>query len=266
MGPNNGVDSRQRMTFVRLLMRASALSLSVALATACNSAPSERAVPNEPSQASEPAGVYAALGASETAGLGTRSPEVEAWPQVLRADALPHYGIVNLGISGATVEDALTGQVPEARAADPDVVTVWLNVNDLLRGVPLNEYQRSLSELLAELQAIEPDQVLVANTPPIEDLPAFRECRAKTSDKSLLCLLFGKLPSRREIKAQVTRYNDVIERVVARAGATLVDLHAAGLAARRDGDESDLISADGFHPSPTGHRAIAEVFEDNLDL
>ena len=51
---------------------------------------------------------------------------------------------------------------------------------------------------------------------------------------------------------------------VARYDATLVDLCAAGLVARRAGLEPALFAGDGFHPSTAGHRALAGAFIDAL--
>ncbi len=58
----------------------------------------------------------------------------------------------------------------------------------------------------------------------------------------------------------VDAYNEAIERVAASTGAEVVDLHSAGVTARREGTEPELISRDGFHPSVKGHRLVAELF------
>ncbi len=42
-------------------------------------------------------------------------------------------------------------------------------------------------------------------------------------------------------------------------GAVLVDLHAAGLAARQNGTETSLVSSNGFHPSDGGRALVAKV-------
>ncbi|MGH2779408.1 MAG: SGNH/GDSL hydrolase family protein [Actinomycetota bacterium] len=237
----------------------------IALAAACTSG-TQGSANDDRSRTAAPRPVYAAMGASETAGIGTDDPPTQAWPQVLHADALPEFRIVNLGISGATVEDAMLRQLPEVQRVEPEVVTVWLNVNDLLRGVSPSDYGRALTQLLNELQELGPAQVLVANTPPLDNLPALRDCAPNSSDEGVLCFLFEGLPPPREIKALATQYNEVIEAAVSRAGLTLVDLHAAGLEARREGEELELISGDGFHPSSEGHRAIAEVFAAELAI
>src|SRR5256884_7625466 len=79
--------------------------------------------------------VYAAIGASETFGIGAGDPR-HAWPQVFSDDVLPRSAVLhNFGIPGATTAQALHDEVPAALAVHPTVVTVWLNVNDLINGV-----------------------------------------------------------------------------------------------------------------------------------
>lgn len=197
--------------------------------------------------AAGPAGtlVYVAVGASDSVGIGADAPSRDGWPEVLRRDHLPEGAeLVNLAVSGATVQQALDVQLHPAVEAEPDVVTVWLNVNDLAQLVPVPVYETRLGELVRGLRRQGETLVLVANTPPLDHLPAVRS--------------FGV--SAEQVNAAVAAYNEAIARVVADTGAVLVDLHAAGLAARQDGSEASLVSADGLHPSTRGHAMIAEQF------
>ncbi|MGH9156542.1 MAG: GDSL-type esterase/lipase family protein, partial [Acidimicrobiales bacterium] len=63
---------------------------------------------------------------------------------------------------------------------------------------------------------------------------------------------------------QVDAYNAATAAVARRQQAILVDLHAAGLAARAAGTEPGLVSADGFHPSTEGYALVARTFADAL--
>lgn len=192
--------------------------------------------------------VYTAVGASESVGVGADKPATEAWPRVLARTALgPDSTFHNVAVSGATAADALRTQVTAALATRPTLVTVWLNVNDLIALVPTSKYEKTMTEIVHALRRNGATQVLVANTPPIEDLPAFRR-------------RFGSL--KQLAIARVDEYNAAIARVTESEGAILVDLHAAGVAARHNGTEASLISGDGFHPSTSGHAAIAVAFAD----
>jgi acyl-CoA thioesterase I len=194
--------------------------------------------------------LYVAIGASDAVGVGARRPAREAWPKLLHQQA---FGggtrFVNLGVSGSTVADALVEQLRRAERLAADVVTVWLVVNDIVAGVPVDAYEAGLDELVGRLQRGGAERLLVGNAPYLERLPAYLFWRS-----------VGVLPGPDEANRIVDGYNAAVERVVARHSATLVDLRAAGLAARRAGIEATLFATDGFHPSTAGHRALAATF------
>lgn len=203
---------------------------------------------------------YVAIGASETVGIGADDPLTEAWPQLFYRVALPRAAVfVNLGIPGATVQDALSQEVPDALALRPDVVTVWLNVNDLLHGVDPAAYEAGLTQLLTDLRGGGRTQVLVANTPPLDRLPAYVRCSPFAPGLGGSCDRSIDLPPS-AVRSAVDAYNAAIGRAAGRTGAVVVDLHALGLAARADGTEAHLISRDGFHPSDAGHVSVALAF------
>jgi acyl-CoA thioesterase I len=196
-----------------------------------------------------PPEVYVAVGASESVGVGADRPLVESWPRVLYRSALDRNTVfVSAGVEGSTVAEALDEQLPLALELRPTLVTVWLNVNDLAAGVPVATYEQQLAVLVRGLRQDGHARVLVANTPPVEELPAFEP------------LAGSRFPPADEVRARVTAYNAAIERVADAEGAELVDLHAAGDAAVRDRTFASLVSDDGFHPSTEGHAQIAEVF------
>jgi lysophospholipase L1-like esterase len=196
-----------------------------------------------------PAPVYVAVGASETTGVGSDQPLRDGWPRVLHRNAMPPGSVmINMGVPGTSVAQAIAEQVDATLAARPNLITVWLNVNDMTRGVPVADYERQLESLLRSLRRSVTTRILVANTPPLDQLPAYQAGR-----------LLG-LPGPGVVNELVAQYNDAIARAAQRTGSLLVDVHAAGMAARAAGTEATLISRDGFHPSTAGHAAIAEVF------
>lgn len=211
------------------------------------------AIPSEPI-------VYVAVGASESVGMGADRPLDQAWPVVLHRTALPPGSeLVNLGVPGATVADAVRTQVPAAVARRPGLVTVWLNVNDILRGVPVAAYERQLGELVHALRR-DGAAVLVANTPAFDLLPVSLACRAAGAGSPDCPPPRAGLAPPAELDDVVGAYNQAVERVAQREGAVVVDLHGAGLAALEEGTAASFVGADGFHPSTAGHRAVAEVF------
>jgi lysophospholipase L1-like esterase len=178
---------------------------------------------------------YVAVGASDTVGVGAGVPEFESWPAVLARKLPPGSKLVNLGISGSLLHQAIDQQLPVAVDAGPDLVTVWLSVNDYIAHVPLEQYGADLDSLLGELNARTEAVVLVGNVPDLSALP---------------------IASRLDLRA-VDQWNQVIAEATARHQATLVDLRGTW---REVADHPEYISSDGFHPSTTGYRRLADVF------
>jgi lysophospholipase L1-like esterase len=217
-------------------MQLSGLALSVlvlALATAaCLPSP---AAPRPPT--------YVAVGASDAVGVGARDPEREGWVPRFSARLGPGTRVVNLGVSGSTLAQALDEQLGPAVDAHPDVVTVWLAVNDLNARVPLDRYARDLDRLLGALSQTRA-RVLVGNVPDLAGLAAAA----------------GRDPG--PVREEINRWNRVIAETTARHGATLVDLHAHW---QEVADHPEYLSQDGFHPSTEGYARLAEVFAEELD-
>jgi len=236
---------------MRMVARSAAVFVVLVSLGACTSSRPEVLPP--PADTGPPP-VYVAVGASETTGVGSDQPLRDAWPRVLHRTGLPAGAIfVNMGIPGATVAQALAEEASPALQVRPNLVTVWLNVNDMIRGLSPAEYELHLDTLVKTLRRNGATRVLVANTPPLDRLPAFLAGRN-----------LGALPAPEVVNELVDAYNAAAVRVVARHGAFLVDLHAVGVAARAAGTEPRLVSADGFHPSTAGHAAVAAAFAEVL--
>jgi lysophospholipase L1-like esterase len=181
---------------------------------------------------------YVALGASDAVGIGAANPETDGWVPRLGARLGANVRVVNLGVSGSTLGQAVQEQLGPALDAQPDVVTVWLAVNDLNARVPLDRYGAELDTLLGSLESTHA-RVLVGNVPDLAALAAYRGLDAD------------------QVTADVGRWNAVIAETTARHGDTLVDLYAHW---RELGEHPEYLSADGFHPSSEGYQALADVF------
>jgi lysophospholipase L1-like esterase len=185
---------------------------------------------------------YVAIGASDAVGVGASDPATQGWVPRLGAQLGPNVHVVNLGVSGSTLAQALDEQVGPAVDAQPDVVTVWLAVNDLNARVPLDTYAGELDSLLGALDATHA-RVLVGNVPDLSALAAYR----------------GIDPA--PLRAEVDRWNAVIADTTARHGDTLVDLYSHW---QEIADHPEYLSADGFHPSNEGYQALADAFDQAL--
>ncbi len=194
--------------------------------------------------------MYVAVGASESVGVGADDPRHQAWPEVFRRAALPPRTVfVNLGIEGVNTEEAIAQQLPRALELEPNLVTIWLNVNDIIDQVAPERYEQQLGQLVHQLRRGGQTKVLVANTPEIDQLPVVARYGP----------VIASLADQR-----VDAYNEVTARVVAREGAVLVDLHAASERAEREGRFVSLVSGDGFHPSTAGHAEVGLLFSETF--
>jgi acyl-CoA thioesterase-1 len=199
---------------------------------------------------------YAAVGASETVGVGATNPKTDAWPLVFARTALPPTAVYrNFGISGEKAAGALTDELPKALVVKPNVVTIWLNVNDLVAGVTPAAYHDQLDQLVHALRQGGDARVLVANTPHLESLPVYVRCRAGSSFLPCPGRIAALTPE--VLNQAVAAYNTAIADVVQREGAELVDLYGQGDVAAA---HPDWVSRDGFHPSTTGYAQVAGLY------
>jgi lysophospholipase L1-like esterase len=189
---------------------------------------------------------YVAIGASETFGLGARDPDEQNWPVDLAHKLGSNVRLVNLGIPGIDTPDALNIEVPVAVDAHPDLITVWLGVNDLVDSVPVKDYQNDLDAAFSRLQAAAPHaRIIVANVPDLTLLPRFR-----ASDPVAL-------------HKKISMYNSAIAFVVQRHHVMLVDLYNQW---QTLADHPEYISSDGLHPSTAGYAQVAEIFYQKLQI
>ncbi|HLQ28083.1 MAG TPA: SGNH/GDSL hydrolase family protein [Ktedonobacteraceae bacterium] len=187
---------------------------------------------------------YVAIGASDTFGIGADDPQTQNWPADLSAKFGSGVRLVNLGIPGVLLHQALNVEVPVALDAHPDLVTVWLAVNDLANNVPLDSYSHDLDLLVSRIQAAAPRaRIAIANVPDLTLLPYFSSSDPQT--------LF----------TQIQAYNTSIATIVKRHHVILVDLYSQWSELR---NHPEYISDDGLHPSTFGYTQIAELFYKTL--
>jgi acyl-CoA thioesterase-1 len=202
--------------------------------------PAATATPSRPPLAAPL--TYVALGASDATGLGARDPAREGWVPLL-AQGLPRgTRLVNLGVPGITLREAVERVLPRALGAQPGLVTVWLVVNDILAGVSLESYRADLDRLLGELRRGAGAEVAVGNLP---DPPG---------------TLGGvQLPAivRRTIVGQ---WNEAIAGAARKHDAILVDLYRRWPV----GAHPEYIGPDGLHPTASGYQSLAQAYLDTL--
>ena len=187
---------------------------------------------------------YVAIGASDTFGIGADDPETQNCPSDLAMLLGPGTHLINLGIPGVVLHQALDAEVPVAIDAHPNLITVWLAVNDIGNDVPVNSYARDLDLLLSRLQAGAPRaRIVVGNVPDLRLVPYFSYIDSQT------------------LYTRVQNYNAVIAAAVKRHHVILVDIFSRWHELRQ---HPEYISGDGFHPSTLGYTKLAELFYQTL--
>jgi acyl-CoA thioesterase-1 len=189
---------------------------------------------------------YVSIGASDAVGLGTSNPSVDGWVPRFAA-LLSAEQTINLGRSGSTLSDAMKQQLPKVFDQKPDVITIWLAVNDFNRQVYdrsiLTSYTANLDTMLSQLRAKLGDhtRILVGNIPDLSKVSIYTSLGIP---KLLLSL-------------QVKRWNDAIKSVVKKNQCELVDLYSHW---KELGEHPEYVSFDGFHPSKDGYQRLAQIF------
>jgi len=184
------------------------------------------------------------LGASDAYGVGTYDPDRDSWPTALSRQLGGQIHLVNLGVPGITLARATTQELPIAVDSRPDVVVIWLAVNDFAANIPLATYSTQLRSVIQSLRTQTSARVYVANLPDLTAIPYLARGDQQT------------------LSARVADWNSAIAAACAREGATLVDLYSEWRELRA---HPEYISGDGLHPSTLGAQRLAEIFRQAIE-
>jgi acyl-CoA thioesterase-1 len=185
---------------------------------------------------------YVALGASDAVGIGSNSPGSQGYVPLIAAHLLKGSHSINLGISGIRLHQALSEELPLALTTSPDLITIWLVVNDFIGGVTFNDYMHDLNTLLQRLHGSTHARIVMADLPDLARLPAFAHETSTQQSRMLQA---------------IQQWNKGIAQLARQYGVILLDLliHGSQLTAH-----PEYISIDGFHPSPSGYVQLANYF------
>lgn len=190
---------------------------------------------------------YVALGASDAVGIGSNQPGSQGYVPLVAAHLPKGSRLINLGVSGIQLHQALKEELPLALSIAPNLVTIWLVANDFVGGVSYGSYIGDLNTLLQQLNAKTHARIAMANLPDLTRLPAFAN-RTDTQKTQML--------------QAIQQWNTGIAQVAGRYGVILVDLFSQG---SRLTAHPEYISADGFHPSAAGYVQLAALFWQALE-
>ena len=220
-----------------LYVSATAAAAAAVPVAAC--VPGTREIPPPGAEpALKPPLTYVALGASDASGVGVEDPQRDGWVAVLSRRLPQPARLVNLGIPGVRLFEALEVELPPALEAKPHLITIWLVVNDILTSIPIERYRTDLERLLTSLRASTGAKVAIGNVPNAPDSLSY----------------LGLPPAERRVVAET--WNAAIAASAAAHGATLVDLFRRWPLR----EHPEYIGPDRLHPTIAGYRALAETF------
>lgn len=166
------------------------------------------------------------FGNSLTAGYGVDPSEAFSALIQNRLDSLGmSYKVVNAGVSGETTAGG-SGRIDWVLRQPVDIFVLELGGNDGLRGIPVIETRKNLQAILDKVKAKYPDVQLVLagmQVPPNMGSTYAAEFRA--------------------LYPELAKQNDAI----------LIPFLLEGV-----GGEPELNLPDGIHPTPEGHKIVAE--------
>jgi lysophospholipase L1-like esterase len=232
------------VTQVKVVFSITSLFFLMLFLVSCGQSPEGQASntnnPKQVNQVSHSQITYVAIGASDTFGIGTSDPYMDNWPTDLADKLGQKVHLINLGIPGITLHDALNLELPVALDSHPDLVTIWLGVNDIANKVPIDSYSHDLDLMLTRLESqAPPAHILIANIPDLTLLPYF----ASYNQQKLTTI--------------IEDYNATIAHEAQQHHAILVNLSQQNYNLR---EHPEYISNDGLHPTDLGYLQIAELF------
>jgi lysophospholipase L1-like esterase len=186
---------------------------------------------------------YVALGDSYTIGTGL-ADEAQNFPSLLARRLREETGIdvalVNLGVNGYTTTDLIREELPVARSARPELVSILIGANDVVQGSDDATYGARLNQIYGAITqlGLPAERVVAISIPDFSPLPAA-----------------GPFGTPTHLRARIDAFNNVAKSEAASRGFRYADITSIS----RQGNPGDgWLADDGLHPGPAQHRAFAD--------
>lgn len=192
--------------------------------------------------------VYAALGDSLTAGAGTYRYE-DSFPYQLATKFFNNgKNDINLQVfayPGARTQNVIDDLLEATIAANPNVVTLFIGVNDVHGLISASHFQKNYEYIIEQLKTRTEAKIYLINIPYIGSDSLIRE------------------PWRYYLDKETAKFNEIIKDLAKQNGLSYIDLSTPTREKlRTDGAH---YSVDKFHPSATGYTEWAEIVYDQIN-
>lgn len=193
------------------------------------------ATPSVPTLAAPLPRSYAALGASETYGVGA-VPYHRGYAYLVSHDlGAAHF--VDVGIPGTTLPAGYELELTRALATRPGLCTVFFGVNDLRAGVRRTTFIQDLHDLVATMRRAHA-QVIIIGLPNLALVPAVARLHVAN------------------LQQLINSWNNGMRQVARETGAHFFNLAGYDAEIR---SHPKYVASDGLHPSNAGHARLAQL-------
>jgi acyl-CoA thioesterase-1 len=184
---------------------------------------------------------YVALGDSYT--IGTSVSADESWPSQLVARVPQLELVANLGVDGYTSTDLITDELPQLDRLNPELVSVLIGVNDVVRGVPDLAYAGNVAVILEELLSrLPPSRIVCVATPDYTRTPRGAD--------------YGDPMQQSDA---IVRFNAILREASEQRSISFVP-EIFEISQQASEDER-LVASDGLHPSAAQYRRWVDAIE-----
>lgn len=187
---------------------------------------------------------FVTLGDSLLDGVGASSEEASFGYLLHKSlDTKGEMSLRNLAVSGATVNDVLVSQIPDAIKSNPKEVVILIGINDVHDLTRIQEFEKDYREILSNLTSETSAKITLINIPFLG------------SD------LILRPPWDLYMDLKTRQFNNVISKVASDYNLKLIDLY--GLTKNKFKKSSTLYSSDQFHPSDEGYALWVKLINGN---
>lgn len=191
---------------------------------------------------------YAALGDSLTAGVGALKYE-ESYPylvaRILTDEKAYKINLKNFSYPGAKTSDLINNLLEPAVAAQPNLVTLLIGINDAYGNVSAAAFERNYQYILERLAKGTSAKIYLISLPYIG------------SPKLLLT------PYNYDFYWKIKRFNEIIKKLAIKYQVNYIDLAEPAFIEFKK--NQSFYAEDLFHPSASGYKVWARIIYDGIN-